>query len=171
LTGFVTARLSREHDRAGFASGVEALDRYFRELAPQDVKRRVAGCFVALDDDGVVAGYYTLAATSVVFDALPADITRKLPRYPVIPAILLGRLAVAIRNQSQGLGRALVADAITRTDGFGIGAFAMIVDPKDDRAARFYARMGFAPIPEEARRMFLPMATGLRGVGAAIKAG
>jgi GNAT superfamily N-acetyltransferase len=159
VTRFVTESLSRKHNRGAFSSGVDALDRYLQQLALQDIKRRLAGCFVALDDAGQIAGYYTLAATSVAFDALPAELTRQLPRYPVIPATLVGRLAVARSYQGNGLGRALVADALLRTDSFGIGAFALVVDAKDERAVAFYRANGFSSIPDEARRMFLPLAT------------
>jgi GNAT superfamily N-acetyltransferase len=166
LTAFVTASLSRDHDRNGFCSGVEALDRYLREFAFQDIKRRVAGCFVALDDAGEIAGFYTLAATSVPLNLLPPAAAKKLPRYPVLPATLIGRLAVATKRQGQGqglgLGRALIADAIIRTESFRIGAYALIVDAKDERARAFYAANGFASLPDEARRMFLPMATALQ---------
>jgi len=162
VRGFVTAPLAREHDRKAFSSGVEALDRYLRELAFQDIKRRVAGCFVALDDDGAIAGFYTLAATHVPMNLLPADVVKQLPRYPVVPAMLMGRLAVAAKYRGQGLGRALVADAAIRTDRFKIGAFALVVDAKDDRAVGFYEANGFAMIPDESRRLFLPIATALQ---------
>lgn len=162
MTSFVTAGLSREHDRATFVSGDEALDRYLREFVFQDMKRRVAGCFVMVDDADEIAGFYTLAATSVPLDLLPSAIAKKLPRYPVAPAMLIGRLAVATKHQRKGVGRALIADAVFRTDGFRIGAYALIVDAKDERAAAFYAANGFVPIPDDARRMFLPMATALR---------
>ncbi len=82
MTSFVTASLNREHDRNGFRSGVEALDRYLREFAFQDMKRRVAGCFVVLDDAGENAGFYTLSATSVPLKLLPATVTKKLPPIP-----------------------------------------------------------------------------------------
>lgn len=162
MTPFVTEALSREHDRTAFRSGVDALDRYLRELALQDIKRRVAGCFVAPDDVRKIAGFYTLAATSVAVDALPPDLTKRLPRYPLVPAVLIGRLAVAAEYQGQGLGRALIFDAAIRTDRLGIGAFAIIVDAKDDRAVGFYRSSGFALIPGEARRLFIPVATALR---------
>jgi ribosomal protein S18 acetylase RimI-like enzyme len=162
VTAFVTAPLAREHDRQAFFSGVEPLDRYLRELAFQDIKRRVAGCFVALDDQGAIAGFYTLAATHVSMNSLHADVVKRLPRYPAVPAMLMGRLAVATKYQGQGLGRALVADAAIRTDGFKIGAFALIVDAKDDRAVSFYEANGFMPIPDETRRLFLPIATALK---------
>lgn len=161
MTGFTTAPLAREHDREAFCSGVDALDRYLREFAFQDIKRRVAGCFVALDETSSVAGFYTLAATHIPLNSLPPETTKRLPRCPVAPAMLMGRLAVATKFQGQGLGRALIADAAMRTDRFQIGAFALVVDAKDERAVAFYKATGFAMIPDEARRLFLPMATAL----------
>lgn len=163
MTPFVTEALSREHDRSAFRSGVDALDRYLRELALQDMRRRVAGCFVALNDARAIAGLYTLAATGVAVDALPPDLTKRLPRYPLVPAVLVGRLAVAVEYQGRGLGRALIFDAAIRTDRLGIGAFAIIVDAKDDGALEFYRANGFALIPGESRRLFVPVATALRG--------
>ncbi len=162
MTPFVTEALSREHDRTAFRSGVDALNRYLRELALQDMRRRVAGCFVALNDARAIMGFYTLAATSVSLDALPSDLTKRLPHYPLIPAVLMGRLAVAAGYQGQGLGRALIIDAAIRTDRMRIGAFAIIVDAKDDRAVAFYQSDGFVLIPGETRRLFVPVATALR---------
>jgi len=162
VTSFVTEALSHDHDRKAFRSGVDVLDRYLRELALQDIRRRVAGCFVALDDARAIAGFYTLAATSVALDSLPADVTKRLPHYPVVPAVLMGRLAVDVRFQGKGLGHALVADAVMRTDSFKIGAFALLVDAKDDRVIGFYESTGFALIPGETRRLFVPIATALQ---------
>jgi GNAT superfamily N-acetyltransferase len=109
-----------------------------------------------------IAGFYTLAATHVLVESLPPDVTRRLPRYPVIPAMLMGRLAIATKYQGQGLGRALVADAAIRTDSFGIGAFALVVDAKDEAAAAFYEANGIARIPDDARRLFLPIETAMQ---------
>jgi hypothetical protein len=88
--------LSSIHDRAQFSSGSDALDRYFREKVSQDVKRRVATCFVAVGvQTEEVAGYYTLTATSVALTELSPDTVQKLPRYLVVPAALLARRAVS----------------------------------------------------------------------------
>jgi GNAT superfamily N-acetyltransferase len=151
--------LSSNHDRSRFVSGSDALDRYFREQASQDVKRRVATCFVAVGATAQdVAGYYTLAAASVALNALAPEIARKLPRYPVVPAVLLGRLAVALHYQGEGLGGILIADALKRTARAELGVFAMVVDAKDEAARRFYEHYGFALLPGETRRLFLPIA-------------
>jgi GNAT superfamily N-acetyltransferase len=161
---FITEPLDRHHDRSAFVSGSDALDLYLRERASQDVRRRVAGCFVAVDDDGKIVGYYTLAATSVSLNSLPEEFLKALPRYPVVPAMLIGRLAVAASHQGKRLGRALIADAITRVERLGIGAFALIVDAKDDRAKMFYEANGFVSLPDEARRLCLPIETALRAL-------
>ena len=62
----------------------------------------VAGCFVALNDERAITGFYTLAATSVAVNALPSDLTQRLPRYPLVPAALIGRLAVAVEYRGAG---------------------------------------------------------------------
>lgn len=73
---------------------MSSLDRYFHDLVTQDIKRRVSNCFVVCDDEGVVAGYYTFAAASLPLSELSVDITKRLPHYALLPAGLIGRLAV-----------------------------------------------------------------------------
>jgi hypothetical protein len=82
------------HDRVLFNSSSEPLDRYFREQVTQDVRRRVAACFVALSEERRIAGFYTLASASLLLADLPVSLGKKLPRYPTVPAVRLGRLAV-----------------------------------------------------------------------------
>lgn len=155
--------LSGDHDRSRFFSGSDALDRYFREQASQDVKRRIATCFVAVSVTAQeAAGYYTLTAASVALDALAPEIARKLPRYPVVPAVLLGRLAVERPYQGQGLGGILLADALKRTARAELGVFAMVVDAKDETAQRFYEHYGFTLLPGEVRRLCLPISAALQ---------
>ncbi len=159
--------LSGEHDRSQFLSGSDALDRYFREQASQDIKRRIATCFVAVNvASGDVAGYYTLTATGVALSALSAEIAKKLPKYPVVPAALLGRLAVTRRYRGQGLGGVLLADALARTGRAELGVFAMLVDAKDEPARRFYEHHGFTLLPGEVRRLCLPISAALRRIAA-----
>jgi hypothetical protein len=101
---FRLAPLAPEHDRSLFDSGSAPLDRYLREQATQDIRRRVTACFVALFDNRI-AGYYTLASASLLLTDLPDRITKKLPRYPTVPAIRMGRLAVDRSFKGQGWGR------------------------------------------------------------------
>ncbi len=135
--------LDRTHDRSTFNSGSEPLDCYFRERVTQDIRRRVTACFIALSIDGRIAGYYTLASASVFLGDLPAKLIKKLPRYPSVPAVRMGRLAVDQAFKGQGLGGALLADALTRVVHSDIAAYALVVDAKDNVAADFYRHHGF----------------------------
>ena len=147
-------------DRSRFDCGAHALDRYLREQASQDVKRMIASCWVAVSlETGEIAGYYTLAATSVAANDLPPDLLKRLPRYPVLPAVLIGRLAVDRRHAGAGLGGALLSDAGLRVLRGDLKAFALIVDAKDDRAAAFYRRHGFQPFAVRPMSLFLPLET------------
>jgi len=155
--------LSGDHDRSQFTSGSDALDRYFREQASQDIKRRIVTCFVAISTtSNDIVGYYTLTATSIALNSLVPEIVKKLPRYPVVPAVLLGRLAVARDHQGQGLGGILLADALKRTSRAEFGVFAMVVDAKDGAAQRFYEHYGFTLLPGETRRLCLSIAAALQ---------
>lgn len=107
--------LSDQHHRESFASGVEPLARYLRQQAGQDARRRVASCFVLVSDGGHVSlGYYTLAATSIAVAELPEPLAKRLPRYPVVSATLMGRLAVDAGHQGRGLGEFMLLDAFSR---------------------------------------------------------
>jgi GNAT superfamily N-acetyltransferase len=151
--------LSLRHDREGFASGVEPLDRYLRQQAGQDTRRRVASCFVlAAGDDPAPLGYYTLAATGLALAELPEVLSKRLPRYPVVPAALIGRLAVDARHRGKGHGEFMLFDAFSRVLRNDIAAYAFVVDAKDENAARFYQRYRFMPLDEKGRRLFVPMA-------------
>ncbi len=151
--------LSEHHARGAFTSGVEPLDRYLRTQAGQDARRRVAACFVLVEDGGVEPlGFYTLAATSIALAELPEALTKRLPRYPAVPATLMGRLAVDGRHRGEGLGEMLLMDALARALRSEIATFAVVVDAKDGRAAEFYAKYDFRALTTDGRRLFLPMA-------------
>ncbi|MBB4232685.1 GNAT family N-acetyltransferase [Rhizobium mongolense] len=149
--------LGSQHDRSVFDSGVDPLDRYFRVQAGQDARKNMAAPFVLVLADGTVAGYYTLSSTAVNLGDLPEKTVRKLPRYPLVPATLLGRLAVDRHHQGKGYGRFLLADALFRAVKSEIASFAVIVDAKDDIARRFYERESFLPFPDQPMKLFRPM--------------
>ena len=153
----VIEALGKQHNRAGFTCGQAELDDWFRQRAGQDERRNVARVFVAVDDDLGVVGFYSLGAFTLVLDNLPADLARGLPRYDAIPAALIGRLARHERVRGQRIGDLLLADAIMRILDAGrtLAIFAIVVDAKDERAARFYTEFGFRPFPLHPNRLFL----------------
>jgi ribosomal protein S18 acetylase RimI-like enzyme len=154
---FQLALLDAGHDRTAFDSGSEPLNRYLHEQVSQDVRRRVTACFVALADGRRIAGYYTLASASLLLANLPASTGKKLPRYPTVPAVRMGRLAVDQAFRGQGLGGALLADALNRAARSEIAAYALMVDAKDDMAVNFYRHHGFIALPASPRTLFLPL--------------
>lgn len=157
--------LGKQHDRKDFSCGSDPLDQYFKTRAAQDIRRRVAKCLVAVEvATGAVAGFYTLSATSLVLTELPAQLVQRLPRYPIVPAILMGRLAVAIPAQGHKLGTAMLAHAVEYVATANIGAFAIVVDAKDDAAQRFYERHGFVTLAGHGRRLILSLETALQAM-------
>ena len=98
-------------------------------------------------------GFYTLSATSIQLTDIPASFAGKLPRYPRLPATLLGRLATDLTARGAGLGRFLLVDAMVRAVRSEIASFAFVVDAKDEAAARFYERESFLWMPEDATRL------------------
>ncbi|AMV31669.1 hypothetical protein VN12_06080 [Pirellula sp. SH-Sr6A] len=161
MSDFVCEPLGNQHDRSQFDCGVPVLNEYLAKYAKQDVKRKASAVFVLVKsmEPKRVIGYYTLCATSVALAELPDEVTRKLPRYPEIPAILIGRLARDI-NQP-GVGTLLLSDAITRCVRVAseIAASLIVVDSKGETATHFYEKFGFISLPKLPDRMFLPMLT------------
>jgi len=151
--------LSAHHDRAAFTSGVEPLDRYLRAQAGQDSRRRVASCFILTraDEPAQVLGYYTLSALSIALTDLPSSLAKRLPRYPIMPATLMGRLATDSRRRGKRLGELLLLDACSRVLRSEIATLALVVDAKDAVAEQFYTRYRFLPLSAGSRRMFLPI--------------
>ncbi len=124
----------------------------------------MASCFVAVEiGTQSMAGYYTLAATSVPADELPRDVLKRLPRYPILPAALIGRLAVDLRFHRKGLGSVLLSDAALRVLQSDTKAFALIVEAKDEKAVAFYRHQGFRSFMSQPGTLFLPLGTAKKG--------
>ena len=148
--------LARQHDRAAFTSGVEALDRSLLRQASQDVRRSVATVFVATENDsGAVHGYYTLSTAAVLLDLLPEGLARRMPRYPSVPAVRLGRLAVHLDARGQGLGTHLLMDAVRRSLRSELAWAAFLVDAKDEAARGFYLQFGFRALSDHPDHLIL----------------
>ena len=166
-TPFSVVPLDRQ-DRTDFTCGTEALDGYLRTQAGQDMKRRVAACFLAIDNaTGAVAGYYTLSACHVRIEDLTPDWQKKLPRYPVVAAVRLGRLAIDRRYQRRKLGAAMLGNAAARALRSEIAAHMMVVEAKDNIAAAFYLHHGFRRDPLEPLRLYAPLLSLGRALGLA----
>lgn len=150
-----------DHDRISFGCGVPELDQYLHVQARQDAKRKVAAPFVLVDAEGNIAGYYTLSAYAVRLSALPQDVARRLPKYPLIPATLLGRLAVSRAHQGRKLGRFLLMDALLRSfkSTAAVASVGVVAEAMNDAAHTFYVSHEFIPLVDQPRKLFLAMRT------------
>lgn len=145
-------------ERNGFVCASDPLTRYFHTQVTQDVRRRIAACYIAVHQtSGTIAGFYTLSAADIPLTDLPTDMTKRLPRYPTLPAARLGRLAVDHRFAGKKLGATLLADAILRAAASEVAVFAMIVDAKDAQAEAFYRHHGLASYGSLPGRLMAPL--------------
>lgn len=153
--------LGSRHNRTAFSCGVDALDRYLQRQANQDVSRRIAAVFVLTPDGETIAGYYTLSAHVINLPDLPESVAKKLPRYPHVPATLLGRLAVSRNFRKQRMGELLLFDAFRRVlaSTREIASALVVVDAKDENARTFYLLHDFIPLPNQPNRLFYPVKT------------
>jgi ribosomal protein S18 acetylase RimI-like enzyme len=169
---FISEALA-QHDRAGFRSGNERIDRYFHTTVSQDVRRSYAACYVLTErDTGRLAGFYTLTAYSVPLSDIAPELVKKLPRYPSVPAILIGWLGRDLVFRSAGIGTMLLYDAIGRIDKLQLGVHAICVHAIDEAAVTFYREHEFLPLVGRPQDLFLPMHTAVRLIeGPAVSGG
>ncbi|MFQ5716932.1 MAG: GNAT family N-acetyltransferase [Nitrospinales bacterium] len=154
--------LGKRHDRAAFSCGKESLDRYIGRQASQDAMRHYAASFVLVEEGGEnILGYYTLSAFGIQLKELPEEIVKKLPRYPIVPATLLGRLAVDKDHQGKGFGELLLMDAVRRSldQADVIGSAAVVAEAMDKKVYGFYKKFDFLPFSDRKDRLYLPMKT------------
>jgi len=151
-------KLGAEHDTGPFDCGKEALNRFLKRFALVNQKAHAAQTYVACRPRRVVVGYYSLAVGSVEHAEAPKRVAHGLAKHP-IPVMVLARLAVDRAMQGQGLGQALLKDALLRTAQAAdiAGIRALLVHAKDDEARAWYARFDFEPSPTDPHHLFLLM--------------
>lgn len=154
--------LDKKHEKRLFSCGNIELDNYLHTQASQDFKKSVSVTYVLTShDSNQILGYYSLSSMSVPLDELPKETIKKLPKYPLLPAVLIGRLAVDKKHQGNRIGELLLLDGIKKSVRISqkIGVVAIIVDAKDKEAANFYKHYGFIALPENHHKLFLPINT------------
>jgi ribosomal protein S18 acetylase RimI-like enzyme len=155
-----------KHDRSAFASGNAQIDTYFRQTVSQDIKRDYATCYVLVESASrKIAGFYTLSSYSIPLTELSAQVARKLPRYPSVPAVLIGWLGRDDAFRGRRLGALLLADAIARVSAASIGVYALCAHAIDSAAADFYRKHQFQPFISRPNTYCLPMKTAVSALG------
>ena len=151
---------SKQHDRSTFECGVESLDRYLRKTANQDLKKKIATVFVLVDspNDNIIA-YYTLSSYTVEITELDNSLVKRLPRYPLLPATLLGRLAVDRNYRGQRLGELMLVDALRKSlvATEKVASIAVIAEAIDEKAVSFYRKYGFRSFTGNTMKLYMTM--------------
>lgn len=149
--------LEKNHNRKNFSCGIDELDQYLKQYVSQDIKKRLAVCYVITTVDDEVIGYYTLSTNSVDLINIPDNLVKSL-KYREIPVVIIGRLAVDQNYQGNRLGQHLLIDALKRIVEISVlvGSHAVIVDPINKIAEKFYSKFGFVSM-KDSKRMFLPL--------------
>lgn len=151
--------LHKSHNRKTFHCEEPSLTAYIQTQVSQDIKRKLAICFVGIDKNKDVIGYYTLTSESLGRESIPEEYLKLVPRNYNAPVILLGRLARDLTKKGTGMGEHLLLDALFRSYTLSlqsIGAMAVVVDPINEYAVIFYKKYGFEHLPDS-DKMFLPM--------------
>jgi ribosomal protein S18 acetylase RimI-like enzyme len=151
--------LEKTHNRKDFICDEDSLTEYIKKQVNQDIRKRLATCFVAIDNKQNVIGYYTLTSESLGRELIPEKYLKQVPKNYNAPVILLGRLARDITTKGTGLGEHLLLDALFRSYNLSnesVGAMAVVVDPINEKAIEFYKKYGFEQLPDS-EKMFLPM--------------
>ncbi|WP_019503031.1 N-acetyltransferase [Pseudanabaena sp. PCC 6802] len=151
---------SRRHNRSDFSCGKGSLDNYIRKQASQDLKRRSATVFVLIDDpDPDVLAYYTLSAYTINITVLDEAFAKHLPRYPQLPATLLGRLAVDRKQKGKRFGELMLVDALRKAlhASTQVASLAAIAEAIDEDAVSFYIKYGFQQFQQNPMKLYLPM--------------
>ena len=151
--------LDKNHIRKNITCEEESLNYYIRKQVSQDIRKRMATCFVAIDKEQNVIGYYTLSSESLGRELIPEKYMKQVPKNYNAPVILLGRLARDISTKGTGLGEFLLLDALFRSYDLSvksIGAMAVVAEPINEKAVAFYTKYGFEQLPDS-EKMFLPM--------------
>jgi len=148
---------NRSYDRQKFDSGSLPLNNYIKTQASQDIKRNLAKCYITSNDESTIAGYYTLSASNLAMKDIPAAIGKRLGTYPMLPSVLMGRLAVDKNFQGLGLAKKMLNNSLTKCLNAPMASFALMVDAKDEQAENFYEHYGFIRSLSSPSSLFLPM--------------
>lgn len=160
---YLTVPFEKSFNRKEFDCEKPSLNDYIKTQVSQDIKKQLAVCFVLLSpDQKTVEGYYTLSNGSIPYEDVPENLGKKYPRsYDYIPVTLLGRLALDKGIKGNGFGGKLLVDALKRCLRVAeqdLGSVAVIVDPLDEDAEKYYSYFGFVKLPNSGK-MFLDMKT------------
>jgi predicted GNAT family N-acyltransferase len=151
---------SNKHIRSDFCCGKESLDNYLRKQASQDLKKRATTVFVLVDEpEQNILAYYTLSSYTIDITDLDTATAKRLPRYPLLPATLLGRLAVDLKQTGNRFGELMLIDALKKalSTTVTVASLAIVAEALDESAVKFYVKYGFQSFSQNPMKLYFPM--------------
>lgn len=164
----------KTHDRAAFSCGVPQIDNYLKLTAKKGSKADVVRVWVVVDAQNNIVGFYGINMHAVDVKEMPASYKKKAMKHGLLPAAFIAMIGVDEKQQGNGLGSALVADALARIARASkvIGICVIMLDVFDDgdpdavtRRKTYYESFGFTPLPDQPLRLFMPVATARGAAG------
>lgn len=153
------ALVSRDHKLENFDSGEPSLDEWLKKRAIKNSISGASRCFVICNDCKEVVGYYSLSAGAIGRGSATKAMQRNMP--DPLPVLILGRLAIDKKYHNQGLGSALLRDAMMRSVHVAedAGVFAILIHSLREQAKRFYLSRGFIESPIDSMILFMTLET------------
>ncbi|MDP3704795.1 MAG: GNAT family N-acetyltransferase [Legionellaceae bacterium] len=150
--------LSIEHALLDFDSGELSLNDWLKQRALKNQLSGASRCFVICNGQKVI-GYYSLSAGAIGHDSAPKIMRRNMPN--PVPVLLLGRLAIDKHFHNQGLGSALLRDAMMRAMSIAddAGIFAVLVHALSEPAKQYYLSRGFVVSPIQPMTLIVTLET------------
>lgn len=164
----------KTHDRAAFSCGVPQIDNYLKLTAKKGTKADVVRIWVVIDTENNIVGFYGINMHAIDVKEMPASYKKKAMKHGLLPAAFIAMIGVDEKCQGNGLGSALVADALDRIARASeeIGTCVIMLDVFDEgdvdavtRRKSYYESFGFAPLPNQPLRLFIPVATAREAAG------
>lgn len=162
MTNYLIEPLGKEHNKASFSCGISELDKFLKEQASQQMRKKMSTTYVLTQNGEMeIMGYYSLAAYGINTKLLPQHITKRLPKYDQAPATLLGRLAVNNHYQGLGIGEYLLVSALQKSYDISQlqGSLCVIVEAINQNAVNFYKKYGFIQFDDNKNNLFITMKT------------
>jgi GNAT superfamily N-acetyltransferase len=159
----VFSRLNKRFDRPSFDCGTVELNDFLKTGASSYIKRGLCAVHILSDEvhPNAIIGYFSLSASAIQPQELPAEIVKKYPLSIPVPCWLIGKLAVDRKFQRKGFGEILLLEALKKITGYSkeAGGYCVVVDAKNEKVKSFYTRYGFKAFLDEGLKLFLPLAS------------
>jgi predicted GNAT family N-acyltransferase len=157
----VFSKLNKHFDRQSFDCGTAELNAFLKNSASSYIKRGLCAVHILSEEShpNTIIGYFSLSASAIKMQELPAEISKKYPGSIPVPCWLIGKLAVDRNFQGKGFGEILLLEAFNKITAYSkeAGGYCIVVDAKNEKIKPFYTKYGFKSFLDDGFKLFLPL--------------